>query len=101
MPSSSPRGLRCCSGCGMYSKRLLIAICALAIVSCASLPWSDEPAGEEVNLAFTLEKNLLVIRSATIAGHPGRFVFGSAEPRTVVDATFAQSLGTARAGAFP
>jgi hypothetical protein len=85
----------------MYFKRLLIAMCGLAIASCASLPWRDEPTGTEVNLAFTLEKNLLVIRSATIGGRSGRFVVGSAEPRTVIDATFAQSLRGGRGGAFP
>ena len=79
----------------MYSKRLLIAICAAAVsASCVSVPWRDEPVGNEVNLAFTVEQNLLVIGSATVEGRAGRFVFGSAEPRTVLDATFAQSLGT-------
>jgi len=77
----------------MYSKNLLIATCALAVcAACVRAPWRNEPAGPEVNLAFTVEKNLLVITSATIQGRPGRFVFGSAQPRTVVDATFAQSL---------
>jgi len=78
----------------MYSKSLLIATCVMA--GCISVPWRDQPVGNEVNLAFTVEKNLLVITSATIQGRPGRFVFGSAQPRTVVDATFAQSLGAPR-----
>src|SRR5882724_9622363 len=78
----------------MYSKSLLIAICALALcASCVRLPWRNEPPVSEVNLAFTIEKNLLVVSSAAIQGHRGRFVFGSAEQRTVLDATFAQSLG--------
>jgi len=83
----------------MYSKRLLIAICALAIcAACVRVPWRNEPVGTEVNLAFTVEKNLLIVTSATIQGRPGRIVFGTAAPRTVVDATFAQSLGAARRG---
>ena len=78
----------------MYSKSALIAICVLALcMSCVSLPWSGEPRGTEVNLAFTIEKNLLVISTASVEGRRGRFVIGSAEPRSVLDATFAQSLG--------
>jgi hypothetical protein len=81
----------------MYFKRLLIATCALAIcAACVGLPWRNEPVGTEVNLAFTVEKNLLVLNSATIQGRPGRFVVGSAQPRTVLDATFAQSLRPTR-----
>jgi hypothetical protein len=83
----------------MYSKRLLTATCALALLaSCVRLPWRDEPVGTEVNLAFTVEKNLLVITTATIQGRAGRFVFGSAERRTLVDASFAQSLEPPRRG---
>jgi len=83
----------------MYSKRLLIATCALALfASCVHTPWQNEPIGTEVNLAFTVEKNLLVISTATIQGHAGHFVVGTAAPRTVVDATFAQSLQPAQRG---
>lgn len=74
----------------MYSKSPLIAtglLCALA-ASCISLPWRNEPVGQEVNLAFTMENNLLFLSSATIDGKPGRFLFGSAEPRTVIDPSF-------------
>ena len=78
----------------MYSKSALTAICALALcASCVSLPWRDEPRASEVNLAFTIEKNLLMISTASVEGRRGRFVIGSAEPRSVLDATFAQSLG--------
>jgi hypothetical protein len=81
----------------MYSKRLLIATCVLAVgAGCVSVPWRNEPVGTEVNLAFTVEKNLLVITSARVHGKQGRFVFGSAAPRTVVDTTFAQSLPRGR-----
>ncbi len=83
----------------MYSKRLLIATCALALfASCVRVPWRNEPVGTEVNLAFTVEHNLLVITSATIQGRAGRFVVSSAAPRTVVDATFAQSLQPPKRG---
>jgi hypothetical protein len=81
----------------MYFKRLLIATCALAVCAgCISLPWRNQPVGNEVNLAFVVENNLLVLTSATIQGRPGRFVVGSALPRTIIDATFAQSLRPAR-----
>jgi hypothetical protein len=77
----------------MYSKSVPIAMCALLLcASCVSLPWSHQPAAGEVNLSFTVEKNLLVISTAAVEGRRGRFVFGSAEPRTVLDATFARSL---------
>src|SRR5258707_12305605 len=55
------------------------------------LPWHNEPAGEEVNLVFTLEKNVVVLPSATIDGRAGRFLFGSAEPRTLIDPKFSRS----------
>jgi len=77
----------------MYSKSALIATCIVVVcASCVSLPWSRAPQGEEVNLAFTIEKNLLIISTASVQGRRGRFVFGSAEPRTVFDATFAHSV---------
>ena len=82
----------------MYSKSALRAICLLVLcASCVSLPWSNEPRGSEVNLAFTIQKNLLVVSTASIQGRRGRFVIGSAEPRSVLDATFAQSLGASGA----
>jgi hypothetical protein len=78
----------------MYSKSALTAICLLTLcASCVSVPWKDEPRAPEVNLAFTIEKNLLVITTVAVDGRRGRFVIGSAEPRSVLDATFAQSLG--------
>jgi hypothetical protein len=82
----------------MYSKSVLIAMCALALCACGSLPWNKAPDADEVNLAFTIEKNLLVTSTASVQGHRGRFVFGSAEPRTVFDATFAHSAGIAAGG---
>jgi hypothetical protein len=57
------------------------------------LPWHDEPLGREVNMAFVLRDNLLYLRSATVDGRPGRFLFGSANPQTVLDVHFAQAMG--------
>lgn len=86
----------------MYSKSPLTATAvtgalstltlALLLAGCSHvLPWKDEPVGEEVNLIFSLEKNLVVLPSATIDGRPGRFLFGSAEPRSLVDPRFAKT----------
>lgn len=80
----------------MYLKFRALATCvafALFAASCSiRLPWRDEPIGQEVNVAFILQNNLLFLPSATIDGRPGRFLFGSAEPQTVLDPKFAQSI---------
>jgi hypothetical protein len=92
----SSGGVCVAGACGMYSKFSRHATCAVAVlfaVACSSvLPWHNEPIGGEVNLAFTVKNNLLYLASATIDGHEGRFIFGSAEPRTVLDAKFAQTV---------
>ena len=79
----------------MYFKLTPLATCAAAILfasSCSSvLPWSNEPIGQELNVAFVIDKNLLVLPSTTIDGRPGRFLFGSADPRTLLDSNFAQA----------
>lgn len=79
--------------------RLLIAV--ILCVSCgSSLPWRDAPPPDEVNLSFNLQNNLLFLPSAKINGHPGRYFFGSATPRSVLDprvvphtTTYALTLG--------
>lgn len=78
--------------------RLLIALCCAACGS--ALPWHNAPPPDEVNLAFTVRNNLLFLPTATINGKSGRFFFGSATPRTVIDprampqqGTFALALG--------
>ena len=43
-------------------------------------------------MAFVLRDNLLYLRSATVDGRPGRFLFGSANPQSVLDAHFAQAV---------
>src|SRR5258706_15034243 len=63
----------------------------LRAASSGLLPWHNEPVGEEINLVFTLEKNLVVLPSVTVDGRSGRFLFGSAEPRSLVDPHFANS----------
>ena len=69
------------------------------LLSCSRFsPWRDEPVNEEVNLAFTLEQNLIHLQSVRIDDREGRFILGSAAPRTIVDPKFA--LGTLRAHAL-
>lgn len=81
----------------MYSKSLRHATYGLALlfaVACSSaLPWHDEPVGREVNMAFVLRDNLLYLPSARVDGRHGRFLFGSANPQTVLDVHFAQTVG--------
>ena len=57
-------------------------------------PWKDEPIGQEVNIAFILKNNLLFLPAATVDGLPGRFLFGSADPQTVLDPKFAPHAAT-------
>ena len=75
----------------MYSKwaRSATSLAFLVAVSCGSaVPWRNEPIGDEVNVAFTIENNLLFLSSVTIDGRPGRFFFGSAEAHSVIDPRF-------------
>jgi len=78
----------------MYSKNLIIAIAVLLLCSsCTStLPWSHEPIGQEVNLAFVVRNNLLFLTSARVDGRPGRFLFATSDARTALDTRFAAAL---------
>jgi hypothetical protein len=58
------------------------------------MPWAGEKIGQEVNVSFTVENNLLVIRSANIDGRSGRFLVGSAQPSSVLDTRFSQAVGS-------
>jgi hypothetical protein len=84
----------------MYSKLFRFATFAAAVLctvtSCRSarLPWADEKLGQEVNVAFTVENNLLIITSADIDGRPGRFLIGSSQPSSVLDTRFSQAVGS-------
>jgi len=75
----------------MYSKTIRMATCVAALLaaSCGMIrsmtPWRAEPEHPEVNLAFTLEKNLVVLQSVSVDGRPGRFLLGSATRQTVLD----------------
>jgi hypothetical protein len=79
----------------MYSKFQWHATCALALLfaaACSSaVPWHDEPVGNEVNITFTIQNNLLFLNGASIDGKPGRLLIGSAQPQTVLDPKFADS----------
>ncbi len=80
----------------MYSNFPRQATCAAALIfaACATLPWSSEPIGEEVNIAFVMKNNLPAVSSMTINGRPGTFLVGSSTPRTILDNRFARSLDT-------
>ena len=82
----------------MYSKTPLTAtavtglLAMLLLASCRSLlPWQNEPIGQEVNLIFNLQNNLVILPSATLDGRQGRFLFGSAAPRTLIDPKFSRT----------
>ena len=63
---------------------------ALFAASCARLlPWRDDAAVPEVNLAFTLDRNLVELQTLRFNDRPGRFLLGSAAPRTVLDPRYA------------
>lgn len=78
----------------MYSKLSPHATCAVALLfaACVSVPWQNEPVGDEVNVAFVMKNNLISVSSMTIDGHQGHFLIGSGAPRSVIDNRFAQSL---------
>lgn len=72
--------------------RATAVILGLLAVSCGSgLPWRNEPIGDEINLAFTLEQNLIELESVRVDNRPGRFLLGTAAPRTVIDPTFVRA----------
>lgn len=58
------------------------------------MPWHDEPIGQEVNVAFVVRNNLLYLTSARVDRRSGQFLFGSANPRTILDSKFAATDAT-------
>jgi hypothetical protein len=79
----------------MYSKSKAIAtsVMCVFVAACGSMvPWRDEPIGDEVNVAFTLQNNLLFLTTAHIDHRSGRFFFGSANARTALDPKFAAEV---------
>jgi len=73
-----------------------VRLCAVVLLaSCASsAPWKNEPVGDEVNLAFILQNNLVFLPSATLDGRPARILFGSAAPRLLIDPKFGPPAAT-------
>jgi hypothetical protein len=76
----------------MLSKRLRAASLVLVGFAHCSLPWSGETQNE-VNLVFEWENNQMIL-AAEVDGRMGRFIVGSAQPRSVLDRDFSR----ARAG---
>jgi hypothetical protein len=65
-------------------------VALLAFAACASrLPWRNDVPTPEVNLAFTLERNLVQLQTVRLNNRGGRFLLGTAAPKTVVDPAFA------------
>jgi hypothetical protein len=79
----------------LSSARNVIQIASLLLCAC-SFPWQRQPIGNEFNLAFTVEKNLLRLPSARINGHSGRFFFASAHAQSVMDPIFAAAVPSRR-----
>src|SRR5882724_10281739 len=78
----------------MYSKTLAIAIVtALFCASCSfTLPWAHEPIGQEVNLSFSIQNNLIFLSTARVDGRSGRFLLDTAAEHTAIDNAFARNL---------
>jgi hypothetical protein len=82
---------------GMLSKSIPVALTTLVsmiFLSCSSAPpWSHEDPTNEVNLAFTIQNNLLFLQSTTINHQPGRIFFASAAPQSAVDPAYRARIG--------
>ena len=53
------------------------------------MPWGGEPENDEVNIAFTLDRNLVELGpTMRIDNTPGRFILGTAARQTVLDDAF-------------
>jgi hypothetical protein len=78
----------------ILSKSLTAATIAalLFATSCASrMPWRNDIPTPEVNLAFRLEGNLVALQTVRLDHRAGRFLLGTAAPRTVIDPRFSGS----------
>lgn len=75
----------------MYSKNTWLATAAvwILVTGCSSVPWKNQPVGNEINLSITFRNNLLFLPSVSVNGHSGRFLLGSSTPVTVLDNGFA------------
>lgn len=72
------------------SKRAATALALVLLASSCTryMPWHDDIPTPEVNLAFTLERNLVELQAIRLDNRPGRFLLGTAAPRTVIDPDF-------------
>jgi hypothetical protein len=57
------------------------------------LPWKNDIPTPEVNLAFTLERNLIELQTVRLNNRAGRFLLGTAAPKTVIDPNFLPGKG--------
>lgn len=66
----------------------------LAGAGCSSArrPWNREPAGDEINIGFTLHDNVPFLSSTAIDGRTGRFILATANRLTSVDPAFATAF---------
>jgi len=83
---------------GMLSKSIplgLTVLTCLMFLACSSLPWSQQEPGNEVNLAFRIENNLLFLQTTTVNRQPGRIFFASADPHSVVAPEYAARIQSA------
>lgn len=72
--------------------RARTAVWAVLLVGCRSVtPWHNEPIGNEINLSFTVQNNLLFLSSARVDGREGRYFLGTAHARSVLDPAFGAS----------
>ena len=75
--------------------RASLLVVFLAAGCSAMMPWSRSPEAipNETNLSFTVQNNLLFLNSVAINGRSGRFLFGSATPRTIIDRRLVDEFG--------
>ncbi|HUP44024.1 MAG TPA: hypothetical protein VM779_00785 [Thermoanaerobaculia bacterium] len=75
----------------MVRRARFAAALGLLLVGCQSVIERGVTARQErreLNLAFTIEDNLLRLTTVTLAGREGRYFLGTAQPRTIVHPTF-------------
>jgi hypothetical protein len=69
----------------MVSKsRIVCALAALLLSLSACRPWMHA-SDDELNLAFALDHNQVVLTNATMDGRHGRFVLATGQPITILD----------------
>ena len=68
-----------------------LALAFFASACSVRAPWADEKIGDEVNVIFSIDGNILRLPSITVDGRKGRYILGSAIPRTVFDTEFARA----------